>query len=95
MPALPRKRLAQAVPFCVLFGAAGVGIMALPQISVTSAAAFEMALAGVCLFFVGRFFHRRIRRGVRAAYHRPKLSPAEKRERRRSIRKGMVSPWGR
>ena len=85
---ISRKRMAQALPFGVLFGAAGVGILATPWFGVTSPEAFEMALAGVCVFFVGRWFSRRVRHQMRSygqSFARPrKLSQAEKRDQRRA-----------
>ena len=86
-----RKRLSQAMPFAVLMGGAAVGALATPWVGIASAETFEMALFGVVFFFVGRWFARRIRANTRLAYGRPKLSPAQKKDRRRADRR--VTTW--
>ena len=96
------KRAARLLPWLVLAGTMGVGVLALDWVHLASARAFEYALAGCCCFFATRYFHRRFRTSMRPVYAtadaKPrKLSPMQKRDRRRAIRKAtrMVRMPGR
>ena len=95
MPQITGKRLARAMPFAVLFGAVGVLVLALPWIDLASPQAANYALAGVMLTFLARWFSRKFRSNMRAFHSadRPKLSPAQKRERRRADRR--ITQWVR
>ena len=84
-----KKRAARVVPFVVLFGALGVGVLA--WTGVVPAGAFNYAVAGVCLFFLSRWFSRQVRKHQK---YLKKESGAERRDRRRAIRKASI-PVGR
>ena len=86
-----KKRAARVVPFVVLFGALGVGALALPWTGALPAEAFNYAVAGVCLFFLARWFSRKVRKHQK---HLKKESAAQRRDRRRAIRKASL-PVGR
>ena len=84
-----KKRAARVVPFVVLFGALGVG--ALAWTGALPAEAFNYAVAGVCLFFLARWFSRKVRKHQK---HLKQESAAQRRDRRRAIRKASI-PVGR
>ena len=98
------QRLARLLPWMVLTGTVIAGVLAMPWAQVISPRAFEYAVGGCVLFFVTRYFHRRFRVSMRfrPEYITPgararKLSPAQKKDRRREIRKAtrMVRMPGR
>ena len=86
---LSKKRIARAAPFAALFGTLLTGLLALT--GVVPAEAFNYAIAGVCVFFLTRWFSRKFRQYGR--YMR-KESAAQRRDRRRAIRKASI-PMGR
>ena len=88
-----RKRIAKVAPFAVLLGAVGVLVLALPWIEVASPQAGNFAITGVTVFFLARWFARKFRGQMRAfhAAHKPKLSQAQKRDRRRADRR--ITQW--